>query len=314
MELVNLLNPPAPTGTTSRRVRKRRGEATVEEPETKRIALVEARIAALEALKSVEMVELERLKAASSERKHGDEVAVTTKVATLKRKLSTGDEGSGGSGYGAHKHSRYPSGDSSREDRSSSGEVSGDDNADTGVSSDGDGSAGEHSDDGDEEDQSEEGGESGESGDGDNPCVLGGDDQFEDGGDGSGDGAEGEGSDGEDSDDAHSCSDDYDGDAEGAPGEAKTEVITIADENEDIYLEMKRQEEELSGGAAIYLRCYKSLDGFPEALLILEKPPSWLNSSCLGIISNLVNVDAADKGSCFRSLDPFFTRRFVFIP
>jgi hypothetical protein len=93
-------------------------------------------------------------------------------------------------------------------------------------------------------------------------------------------------------------------------------VITIADENEDIYLEMKRQEEEeeLSEGAAIYLRCYKSLDGFQEALHILEKPPSWLNSSCLGIISNLVNVDAADKGSCFRSLDPFFTFRFVFIP
>ena len=329
MQLVNLLNP-APAGTTSARVAKRRrGEAIVDEPEMKRIALVEARIAALEALKIVEMVELERLKAASNKRKHVDDGCKSvgmTLAESSKRKHATGVlKDSGGSGSGGSAHSRDGGEDSG-------GSGSSDEDCDAAASAAlHSGSGG----DGDSEDSASGSGSSGSGEEGNSNDSGGSGSSGEGSGSafallhpGSGHGAKG--------DDSGSCReascddegdlviedlvsrssfDDDDGCVQDVPEDQ------IVDEDEDVqYLDMKRQEGilgvdvEQGDGATIYLHAYRRLDGFQEALRIFEEPPNWLNSTCLGIIANVVNVDAAAKSSCFRSLDPFFTFRFVFIP
>ena len=300
MQLVNLLNP-APAGTTSARVAKRRrGEAIVDEPEMKRIALVEARIAALEALKIVEMVELERLKAASNKRKHVDDGCKSvgmTLAESSKRKHATGVlKDSGGSGSGGSAHSRDGGEDSG-------GSGSSDEDCDAAAS------AALHS---------------GSGGDGDSEDSASGSGSSGSGEEGNSNDSGGSGSSGEGSGSAFALL--HPGSGHGAKGDdsgscREASSFVIPDEDEDVqYLDMKRQEGilgvdvEQGDGATIYLHAYRRLDGFQEALRIFEEPPNWLNSTCLGIIANLVNVDAAAKSSCFRSLDPFFTFRFVFIP
>jgi hypothetical protein len=70
-------------------------------------------------------------------------------------------------------------------------------------------------------------------------------------------------------------------------------------------------EEDDSEDGGLYLSVFKRSDGHAEAVSILRSPDLKFNSTCIGIVTDLINQDAVACGSPYRGVDPFFARRLV---